>query len=65
MSGKTTMVFDQQGNLKIEETGFTGNACAQRTEQLIEGMGAKRKSENKKPEFHASVRDNGRTTIRR
>ncbi len=62
---KTIIEFDQHGDMKIEAIGFTGNACSTRTDNLLAGMGSKKKYETKKPEFLSKEKATGREQLRR
>jgi len=48
---KTKITIDQAGNIHVDSTGFTGNACSVETQHLLANLGAETKSEQKKPEF--------------
>jgi hypothetical protein len=56
MGTKTVLTFDQAGNMKVDATGFVGKACAETTEKLLKGLGAKTVEETKKPEFNQLAR---------
>lgn len=63
--GKSTVIIDQHGGMHIEEAGFTGTACAERTAKLLKGLKHGKQAEDKKPEFYSQEKVGSRQHISR
>lgn len=53
MSEQIKVIVDPKGNTTVEAEGFTGQACTDKTRQIIEALGSKKDREDFKPEFFA------------
>ena len=52
----TTINFDQNGGMSVDNTGFVGKACEKATADLMQGIGAEIKADKKKPEYNMTER---------
>lgn len=66
MAQKHTITFDATGKIKVDATGYTGNACQETTERLLASLGGNQRNENLKPEFsQPSQTQSGQQAARR
>lgn len=60
---RTLITFDQHGNMHVEASGYTGNACAVMTDKLMAGLKTNKVKEEDKDERRMAGSVGGTATL--